>query len=386
MTRLFITFLFFLGSITNSSAQKYERYKKLIDTTVFSKSLGFEKKITITVPVEWQKDINRDFPLILIFDQQNQRSHNYILNTIDYLTSNEQMPSSILVSIESDENHRLPETLHKESSKNGLAFENEQFLFDELIPLLEKNYKASSFRVFVGHSRYGYFTTSLLSHRINELNAVIAISPFFTQENVNLVDSIASLSGQEISNKTFFRFAIGGDFPKDYYKMDSLVKSVSIQNFDAKGSIFPEADHNVTPGLTITTSLYEVFECWSKNQNKYLDNSTKDLNILDSLRKEVASFYGKNLNFSLGVLNGKGWYFYGEEQYENAIKAWEILLSSYPNFTEAYLYIIDAQKLLKVDYSMTVVKLKESLKSSKFYSAKEQKEIKKELKKLMKSN
>lgn len=384
MTRLFITFLFFLGSITSSSAQKYERYKKLIDTTVFSKSLGFEKKITITVPVEWQKDINRDFPLILIFDQQNQRSHNYILNTVDYLTSNEQMPSSIMVSIESDENHRLPETLHKESGKHGLAYENEQFLFDELIPLLEKNYKANSFRVFVGHSRYGYFTTSLLSHRINELNAVIAISPFFSQENVNLVDSIATLSGQKISNKTFFRFAIGGDFPKDYYKMDSLIKRLSIQNFDAKGSFFPEADHNVTPGLTIATSLYEVFEYWSKNQNNYLDNTITDLNILDSLEKVVTSFYGKNLKFSLGVLNGKGWYFYGEEQYENAIKAWEILLKSYPNFSEGYMYIIEAQKLLKVDYSKTVLKLKESLKSSTFYTNEEKKEIENELEKLTK--
>lgn len=384
MTRFLITFLFFLGSITSSRAQNYERYKKLIDTTIISKSLGFEKKITITVPLEWQKDINRDFPLILIFDQQNQRSHNYILNTIDYLTSNEQMPSSILVSIESDENHRLPETLHKESSKKGLAYENELFLFNELIPLLEKNYKANSFRVFVGHSRYGYFTTSLLSHRINELNAVIAISPFFSQENVNLVDSIATLSGQKISNKTFFRFAIGGDYPKDFNEMDSLVKSLSIQNFDAKGTVFPEADHNVTPGLSIATSLYEVFECWSKNQNMYLDNSTKDLNILDSLRKEVASFYGKNLNFSLGVLNGKGWYFYGEEQYENAIKAWEILLEAYPNFTEAYLYIIDAQKILKVDYSKTVKRLRESLKTTSFYSKEEKKEIEDELEKLTK--
>ena len=116
----------------------------------------------------------------------------------------------------------------------------------------------------------------------------------------------------------------------------------------------------------------------------YLDNSTKDLNILDSLRKEIASFYGKNLNFSLGVLNGKGWYFYGEEQYENAIKAWEILLEAYPNFSEAYLYIIEAQKILKVDYSKTVKQLRESLKTTTFYSKEEKKEIEDELDKLIK--
>jgi tetratricopeptide (TPR) repeat protein len=83
-------------------------------------------------------------------------------------------------------------------------------------------------------------------------------------------------------------------------------------------------------------------------------------------------------------LNGKGWYYYGEEQYENAIKAWEILLKSYPNFSEGYMYIIEAQKLLKVDYSKNVLKLKESLKSSTFYTNEEKKEIENELEKLMK--
>ena len=382
MTRQTLILTIFLGLLSTSIfAQNYERYKKLLDTTLTSKYLGFDKNITITVPVEWQKDVNRNFPLIIVFDRQNQRSHNYILNTIDYLTSNEQMPSSILVSVESVEKHRIYETLHKASSKEGLALENENFLFDELIPLLESNYKANSFRILIGHSRYGYFTTSMLSNRIDDLNAVVAISPFFAQENVNLIDSISSLSHQKISSQKFFRFAIGGDFPIDFHKMDSLIKSKPIEKFNAKGYIFPEADHNVTPGLTIGTSLYEVFEFWSKNQNKYLDNNVDDLTILDSLEEEVSAFYGKKLNFSLGTLNGKGWFFYGEGQYDNAIKAWEALLKSYPNFSEGYLYILDAQKQLKMtkNYSDTIDRFNASIASSNFYSEKEKDELRQEL-------
>ncbi len=228
--------LLLIGLVTTSLyGQNYERYKKLIDTTLTSKHLGFSKNITITVPIEWQNDVAHDFPLIIVFDRQNPRSHNYILNTIDYLTSNEQMPSSILVSVESDEDHRVYETLHNVQSKKGLANENEQFLFDELIPLLENQYKASSFRVLIGHSRYGFFTTSLLSHRINDLNAVVAISPFFIEDNVNLIDSISKINRKLISNQKFFRFAIGGDYPNSYYKMDSLIKLHPNPKFDAKG-------------------------------------------------------------------------------------------------------------------------------------------------------
>lgn len=379
-TTALLIFLTLFGP--NLSGQNYERYKKLADTTLHSQYLGFNKNISITVPVEWQKDQEGRFPLLLVFDRQNPRSHQYMLNTIDYLTSNEQMPSCIVVSIESADEYRALETLHKASSEKGLAHENEAFLFEELIPLLEKNYKASPFRVFVGHSRYGYFTTSLLPKRVNDLNAVIAISPFFSQKNVNLIDSISTLKKQNLTHQKYFRFGIGGDFPTDFRQMDSLTQALNLEKFNAKGYLFPEADHNVTPGLSIGTSLYEVFEMWAKNQNRYLANTVKDVTILDSLEKATAAHYGHPLKFSLGALNGKGWFFYGEEQYEKAIQAWEILLATYPNFSEGYLYLIDAQMQLKKEYAPTVEKLKTSLKSSDFYSKKEKKEIMKELKEM----
>lgn len=371
--------------------QKYERYKKLIDTTLVSKNLGFEKKITITVPKEWQRNDNQKFPLIVVFDRQNPRSHNYIINAIDYLTSNEQMPSAIIVGVESSDDdykdgftYRNFETLHKETYKNGLAKENELFVFDELIPLLETKYKASPFRIFIGHSRYGYFTTSLLTNRINELNAVISMSPFFKQKNVNYVDSLNELTTQQIHHQKFYRFSVGADFPEDFQLMDSFINTTKIENFDAKGIAFPNADHNVTPGLAIGSALYEIFNHWSEVQNKFFDNKVFDVGIIDSLEREISAFYGSDLRLGIGALNGKGWFFYGEEKYELAIKAWEVLLNQYPCFSEAHLSIIDAKKQLKQDYSKEIVAYKKSLKSSDFFSKEYKRELKQYLKELTK--
>lgn len=385
MIRQTIIFTFFLGLLTTSLfGQNYERYKKLVDTTLTSKHLGFDKNITITVPMEWQKDIDRNFPLIVVFDRQNERSHNYIINTIDYLTSNEQMPSSIIVSIESEQQYRYLETLHKASGKEGLALENENFIFEELIPLIEKEYNASSFRLFIGHSRYGYFTTSLLFSKINELNGVISLSPFFTQKNVVFTDSISNLKNQEFSSRKYYCFGIGNDYPIDFIKMDSAIKELNNTLFYTKGFLFKEADHNATPGLTIGVSLYEIFEDWSSIQSKYISNEQKELNILNSLEKEILSNYGSRLEFSLGILNGKGWFFYNEGQFEKAIESWEILMKSYPNFSEGYLYIIDAQIQLKKDFSQTVERFKASLAKSNIYSEKEKDELMHELKNMNK--
>ena len=380
-----LVFLLISTLVTSSLfAQNYERYKRLKDTAINSTNLGFEKKISIIVPIEWQKNTKNKFPLIIVFDKQNKRSNNYILNSIDYLTSNEQIPSSIIISVESEQRYRYIETQYKISDPNGLALENEKFIFEELIPLAEKDYNASSFRLLIGHSRYGYFTTSLLSSRIKDLSGIISMSPFFEQKNLDLTDSIRELNRRSFHNKKYYRFGIGNDYPEDFIKMDSITKNIHNPFLDIKGYRFKEADHNSTPGLLINTALYEIFEEWSAIQSKYISNKQRDLSIKSSLDNEILSNYAVKLNFSLGILNGKGWYFYNEKQYDKAIQAWKILIDNYPNFSEAYLYIIKAQIELKENYSETVKEFNKSLANSEFYKEKEKKDLEIELQEITK--
>ena len=381
MTKKHLAFLILL-TLVNSTlfAQNYERYKKLKDRTISSTNLGFVKNISIVVPIEWQKGTKNKFPLIIVFDKQNERSNNYILNTIDYLTSNEQIPSSIIISVASEQRYRYIETQYKISDSKGLGLENEKFLFDELVPLAEKEYNASSFKIFIGHSRYGYFTTSLFNNRINDLNAVISMDPFFIQKNISLTDSISELNKQIYHHKKYYRYGIGIDYLEDFFKMDSVLKKrIKNPSLDIKGSLFKEADHNAIPGLIINTALYEIFEDWSAIQAKYNSNEQKDIAIKTALDNEIISKYGTKLSFSLGSLNGKGWYFNNEKQYSNAIQAWKVLLESYPNFSEAYLYIAKAQAQLKQNNSEAVREFKKSLLISEFYSEKEKRELLKEL-------
>ncbi len=374
----------FIFTITSSNllAQNYERYKKLNDTIIYSTNLGFDKKVSIIVPIEWQKETKNKFPLIIVFDKQNKRSNNYILNSIDYLTSNEQIPSSIIISIESEQHYRYYETQYKISDSNGLALENEEFIFKELIPIIEKRYHASSFRLLIGHSRYGYFTTSLFISRTKELNGIISMSPFFEQKNIDLTDSINQLNKLKLKYKKYYIFGIGNDYPEDFRNMDFVSKNINNPLLFIKAYEFKEADHNATPGLLITTALYQIFEDWSNIQSKYISNKQKKLNTKSLLEKEIFSNYGVNINLSLGILNGKGWYLYNEKEYAKAIQAWEILLDTYPNFSEAYLYIIKAQIQLKQGYTETAQKFTKSIANSEFYSKKRKKELEIELKEI----
>lgn len=383
--KTFILFLVFSLFTVKLSAQNYERYKKLTDTTLLSKHLGYEKKVSVFVPIEWQNDSKNKFPLIIVFDSQNKRMHNYMLNTIDYLTSNEQMPSSVIISVESQQRFRYNETQFRVSDPNGLAYENEKFIFDELIPLAEKEYKANRFRILIGHSRYGYFTTSLFASRINDISAVIAISPFFIQKDKDLTDDMAKIYTASPKTTKYYRFGIGNDYPEDFYKMDSVLSNRKPNPMlDIKGYRFKEAHHNTTPALLIGTALYDVFEKWSAIQSKYSLVTQKNLGSKAALAQEIVAHYETGLNFSIGVLNGKGWQFYNEKQYGKAIEAWQVLVDSYPNFSEGYFYIVKAQIELKQNYSKTVKDFKKSLDTSEFYTEKNKQELLLELQELIK--
>lgn len=353
-------------------AQQYERYKKLPDTLFQSIALGYSKKLSITVPLEFQSDDSlKSFPLIVIFDSQNQRSYNYILNTIDYLTSNEQMPSAVIIGVESTEEYRYGETQLECSDQAAFGSKNEAFIMDELIPFAEKSLKTIDFNLLIGHSRYGYFTSYLLTKHADQLNAVISMSPFTTQKNVNLSDSIATLYASYSSTKNlYYRFGIGNDYPDNFKELNEKLRKIksSCKTANFKGTLFKEADHTATPGLVIGTALYEIFEFWAKQQNAFLTNESKKSASIRVHVDNIQQHYSANLNFSLGTLNGKGWSFFGEKEYEKAIEAWELLMASYPNFAEGYFGIMDAKIQLKQDYAETLKKLKACLLVTEFYT------------------
>ena len=381
MNKKYILLLYAFIASQLINGQEYSSYKSKIDTSFISSYLGYEKNISITLPEDWQKNSKKEYPLIIIFDRQNKRSHNHIINTIDYLTVNNQMPLSIVISIESDRFKRINEARSPISDKNGKSDLTEKYLFQELIPYAESKLRASKFRILIGHSWYGHFTTSMFSENNSELNAVISLDPFFKQNNVSLTDSITKLSLSKLRYHKYYRYAIGKDYPDDIINIKDVQKENLNQKLNINGKVFPLAFHNAVPGLGIGEALYDIFEYWQIQQLQFFNQTNKRVDIFSQLEQNILNHYGSNLNFSLATLNGKASGLYYEKEYVKAIKVWEKSLEQYPHFSESYLYIIDAKQQLEMDTSLIEKKFKESLSLSSYYSESEKKELLSELKK-----
>jgi predicted alpha/beta superfamily hydrolase len=386
-TRSVLLFLF-SAIFFNSFSQtiELERYKHHSDSLLYSTHLGYSRHISITVPIDFQEGLNQSYPLIIIFDKQNTRSYQYLIRSIDYLTSNEQMPACVIIGVSSEMKHRYFETQYIESDSSAFGHRNELFVLKELIPLAMAYLKTTDFNLLAGHSRYGYFTTAMFLRHPQKIQAVIASSPVFSQKNYDLLPLFDDIQTLNLYSTRYYRFGIGNDYPEDFTRFDNRIKKQKVTNIrnNIKGTLFPEADHNVTPGLTATSALYEIFEYWSRMQNIYLDNSIDNLSMLSSLNDSIINHYGVEIAFSLGILNGKGWYFANEKRYSEAIDAWKILLKHYPNFSEAYLYIMYAlaeSGLPSVEYHQVFT---ENLKSSSLYSFEEKEELMDEFRDLIK--
>ena len=372
-------------AVSGVSAQQYKSYRTLCDTTLMSKELGYARGAEIIVPFNWQREYPAAYPLLFIFDKQNERSFRHMLYTIDYLTINDQMPACIVVGIDAGEDrNRYLETQLSTADSNGRMEENERYLLDELIPYLQENYQAGDFILLVGHSRYGYFVTHMLSAYPETINAAIAISPFFRQKKVQLVDSLMSSKAGTFPRVQYFCASMGNDFQAEMQTIDSAIlqKKIAKTNLVIRSANFPQAGHTATPGLTFGQDLYAIFEYWSESQNSYLNDPGANPILMEPLMNDNAVHYGADFPFSLGILNGKGSNYFFEEDYPKAIEVWNYMMQFYPNFSEGWLYIAECKMAVGQNWDAEREKFLNSISDSEIYSDTEKAELMDYLKEL----
>ncbi|MCB0644388.1 MAG: hypothetical protein KDC44_22240 [Phaeodactylibacter sp.] len=386
-----LSLLLLLGLTLSGSAQDFEIYTVQLDTSIHSEYLQYDKKIQLLTPWCWSPESGNEYPLLVIFDMQNSGNYSYLLHTIDYLAGFAQIPAFMILGIEAGEDrNRLIETsFHLKNSKGE---ENDRFLYEELFPLLKKEYGFSGDVVLVGHSRYGFYTTYLLTKHAAELMAVISVSPFFIEKNTNLInDTKAKISNaQDLEHDLYYAFAVGDsifDTP-DFYGMRDTLQAMNLSEeaaFHALPYEFPAAWHITMPGLTVNQALYDIFFFWQERQMLFYRTESEEVtDLYGKLQEEIKAHYGSYLDFNLGVLNGTGWRFYGAERYEAAIQCWQILARAYPDYSEAYYYIAMAYKELGNAQQMEAYKQKAltAIPRSAFYTEAEKAATLEELKSL----
>ncbi len=142
-----------------------------------SKRLNESRPFHIQLPKNYYQNKQQNFPVLYVLDGDNlQHSATF---TQKFLASKQHVPERIIVSVpHTGERTRDFSPYFRYSQKVNLGVNNLlSFIKDELIPLVDKQYRTSDYRILAGHSKSGLFVIHSLIQEPKLFRAHFAFSP-----------------------------------------------------------------------------------------------------------------------------------------------------------------------------------------------------------------
>jgi predicted alpha/beta superfamily hydrolase len=140
---------------------------------------------------------------------------------------------------------------------------------EELIPYIETNYKAGSYKMFAGHSFGGITAINCMLTRPDMFNAYIAISPSLWWDSKHILKlAETKLTKSLYLNKKFF-YSVGNEgindpnsFHTDMLRFDSLIANRTPKGLLYKYKSYPEESHMSEPIIAYYEALRFIYQDW----------------------------------------------------------------------------------------------------------------------------
>ena len=231
--------------------------------TIHSQKLNEDREITISLPFTYAKNKTKKYPLLIILDGD------YLLDPFEgalkYGAYWDDMPEVIIVGIpQNQKNEREsdcavdPETGLPE--EKGAAFF--EFIGQELLPYLQKNYRTAPFKIIAGHDVTAGFINFYLYKDNPLFNGYISLSPdLYTGMEENVPARLA-LAKQPIF---YYHSTADGDLKstqKHIVRMDSIAKEIKNPNVNYRFDNFIGDSHYSLVIQSIPKVLYQFFSVY----------------------------------------------------------------------------------------------------------------------------
>ena len=142
---------------------------------VESKALGRAMTVRVHLPSGYERGSGR-YPVFLVVGSEIEPRTTAVVATLDALADAGQIPPMLFVGVDLPEGNGVfvprPPELDVSGMDRHLAF-----LVDELLPMLDREYRTAPFRVLSGASNSGLFAVWSFLSRPDAFNATIATSP-----------------------------------------------------------------------------------------------------------------------------------------------------------------------------------------------------------------
>ncbi|WP_179021632.1 alpha/beta hydrolase-fold protein [Winogradskyella forsetii] len=237
---------------------------------ISSARLSSERQLKIKLPKDYDPKGDKKYPVIIVFD--GDYLFEPVAGQVDFQTYFDDMPSSIVVGIMQGEN-RFYDSYYDPTTglptESGLRFHD--FVSDELLPYIDKEYNTSKFRVAVGHDIMGNFINSYVFKEDLAFQAYVCISPDFVGSLKNFVSKRLALYNDDI----FYYLATSDkDIPEireNILSTNALISEVTNQNVTYYFDDFKNETHYTLVTGAISRSFDKIFNIYNPLREKELE-------------------------------------------------------------------------------------------------------------------
>ncbi|MBT3208056.1 MAG: tetratricopeptide repeat protein [Bacteroidetes bacterium] len=346
---------FSLAFHSNIYSQKKGKHSKKVEIgesiKISSKILDEDRVLLISKPINSQM-FDYKYPVIYLLDGESHFRH--VASLVHYLASHGVIPNMLVVGIRNVNRDRdfTPTSIEKIKTTGG-ADKFLDFLADELIPYIDKNFNTEPYRILVGHSLGGVFASYTLLKKPELFNSYMAISPYLAFDNDFVVNMTQEKLPESFANMTNFFMTLADE--KSYLpsieQYKSIIHKKNPKNLNFNFKSFEDESHMTTPHISFYYGIKSIFEKWQFSEETY----AKGLPAIKEHYKKLSAALGYNVEIPEDVLNMLGYNeLYKNKNTDKALEIFEMNAQKYPNswnvydsLAEAYLMKTEKEKAMK---------------------------------------
>lgn len=254
-------------------------FSQRINDTIVSVKLDDLRPITISLPPSYGKKAKQTYPLLVLLDGE------YLLDPFEgalkYGYYWEDLPEIVVVSINQNMNkERIDDSAW--DPETGLPYEKGEKFFEfvgqELIPYIEKQYRIAPYKIICGHDLTAGFANFFLYKERSIFDAYIVLSPELA---LDMEDHIADRLNQLPQHIDYYFSMSDGDVPAMKERMHDLntkVSAIKKPSLNYEFEEFKNTTHYSFVLNSIPSALYNFFAVFKPITKEEFDTKIAVMN------------------------------------------------------------------------------------------------------------
>lgn len=333
-----------------------------------SSVLGEDRTILVRTPAGYEKS-KIAYPVLYMTDGDAHIGHT--ASTIEFLVRNARMSDMIVVGItNTDRTRDLTPT--KATGPNADQFPTAggaekflKFIETEVIPEIEKNYRAQPYRVLAGHSFGGLFAINALITRPELFNSYVAVSPSLQWSDEATLKRAEEFFKTRKELKATLFASLGnepGAIGKSFEAFKQMLAKAQVKGFEFEAQQMMDEDHGSVVLRSHYLGLRKVYDGWQMPRDPETGGVAGGLKAADEHYKWLSQKFNYSVPTPEAIVNQIGYQDLFGGKPDEAIATFKINVERFPNSANVYDSLAEAyEKTGKIELAAPLYEKAQSL-------------------------